>query len=167
MLRRCLSVSGPQRAASSGPVSSTTCFCGPLRRTRSIRSSTCGAGLDTRPYRLRLEPSLRSFEVDQPHVLEYKASTQRYPAACSLQAVALDVTDAAATRAFFRHIGATACRALALTEGLLAYLTDEQITLLLADCHQSRYFVGRQRSHLSGRIVAHESPSGNRRQPAM
>ena len=91
-----------------------------------------GAGLDTRPYRLRLEPSLRWFEVDQPHVLEYKASKlERYPAACSLQAVALDVRDAAATRAFFRHIGATACRALALTEGLLAYLTDEQIGALV------------------------------------
>ena len=90
-----------------------------------------GAGLDTRPYRLQLEPSLRWLEVDQPAVLEYKASKlEGYPTACMLETEALDITDGAATKSLFRRIGARASHALVLTEGLLAYLTDEQVAEL-------------------------------------
>ena len=32
-----------------------------------------GAGLDARPYRLDLPPSLRWFEVDYPHMIEFTA----------------------------------------------------------------------------------------------
>jgi O-methyltransferase involved in polyketide biosynthesis len=90
-----------------------------------------GAGLDTRPYRLPLARSLRWIEVDQPPVLEYKARKLKgFPSACLPECVPLDVTDAAATEGLFKCIGGGACRALVLTEGLLTYLTDEQVAAL-------------------------------------
>lgn len=95
-----------------------------------------GAGLDTRPFRLILPPFLRWFEVDNPKVLAYKATKLAASRpACILESVPLDVSDAAARRAFFARIAVAARHVLVLTEGLLVYMKKEEVVSLARDLH--------------------------------
>src|SRR5205809_445543 len=91
-------------------------------------------GLDTRPYRLRLPESLTWIEVDFPDVIAYKTGelADARPV-CALQHVGVDLTDAARRRALFAQIGAAARRVLVVSEGLLIYLTGEQVGALARD----------------------------------
>jgi len=51
------------------------------------------AGLDTRPYRLPLAPTLRWVEVDFPDVIAYKQSKLAGErAACGLEQIGVDLT---------------------------------------------------------------------------
>jgi methyltransferase (TIGR00027 family) len=92
------------------------------------------AGLDARPYRLPLAPSLRWIEADFPDVIAYK---QRQLAgerpACALEQVGIDLTDVPRRRAWFAEIGAASARALVVSEGLLVYLAREEVAALAAD----------------------------------
>lgn len=101
-----------------------------------------GAGLDTRPYRLFLPASLHWIEVDLPSVIDYKqqklASVQPV---CSLESVKLDLTDLAASHALFTKINSTAKKVLVITEGLIVYLTSEQVALLALTLHRQANFV--------------------------
>jgi len=94
------------------------------------------AGLDTRPYRLPLPPSLRWVEVDFPDVIAYKEEqlAGERPA-CTLEQVGIDLADVARRRALFGEIGAVggARRVLVVSEGLLIYLTPEQVAALASD----------------------------------
>jgi methyltransferase (TIGR00027 family) len=92
------------------------------------------AGLDTRPYRLPLPVSLKWIEVDFPDVIAYKTGqlADARPV-CALQHVGVDLTDAARRRALFNQIGAAARRVLVVSEGLLIYLTPEQVAALGRD----------------------------------
>jgi hypothetical protein len=66
-----------------------------------------GAGLDTRPYRLPIAPSILWIEVDQPSVLAYKAERlEPYSPVCALESVPLDVADVGARRIFLARVGA-------------------------------------------------------------
>ena len=83
------------------------------------------AGLDARPYRMELPPNLWWAEVDFPEVLDYKeqllaADKPR----CRLQRVRLDLADLATRRAFLSGVSSKARRVVAVTEGLLIYLTE-------------------------------------------
>ncbi|HEU4631583.1 MAG TPA: SAM-dependent methyltransferase [Gemmatimonadaceae bacterium] len=99
------------------------------------------AGLDARPWRLELPPSLRWVDVDLPAILRYKAETiGAATPACRYEAVPTDLTDAAARRALFHRLGGEAQRALVVTEGLLIYLTTEQVTALARDLHAAGGF---------------------------
>lgn len=81
------------------------------------------AGLDARPYRLALPPTLQWIEVDLPPILDEKAGLLRGETpACKLERVPLDLADTAARRKLFDRINANARRTLVLTEGLLVYL---------------------------------------------
>jgi methyltransferase (TIGR00027 family) len=96
-----------------------------------------GAGLDTRPYRLPLAASLNWIEVDSAGVLAYKATKlDGHRPACVLERVAMDVTDRASRRRLFQRIGAAAQQVLVITEGLLVYLTEEQVASLARDLHE-------------------------------
>jgi methyltransferase (TIGR00027 family) len=92
------------------------------------------AGLDARPYRMALAPSLRWIEVDLPDLVVYK---ERILAgdrpACRLERVRLDLSDVAARRELFSRLGRSAENALVITEGLLIYLTAEEVGLLAED----------------------------------
>jgi len=92
------------------------------------------AGLDTRPYRLPLAPSLRWVEVDFPDVIAYKQEqlAGERPA-CALEQVGVDLTDPARRRALFAQIGGAARQVLVVSEGLLIYLTGEQVGALAGD----------------------------------
>lgn len=93
-----------------------------------------GAGLDTRPYRMPLPVNLRWVEVDFPRMIEYKTQlleTER--PACHLQRIAVDLSDNNERKALFTRLGAETKRALLITEGVVAYLTNEQASQLSQD----------------------------------
>jgi methyltransferase (TIGR00027 family) len=99
------------------------------------------AGLDTRPYRLSLPPSLRWIEVDQPELLAEKtALLADVEPTCRLERVSLDLTAPEARQELFRRWGQSDARALIVTEGLLVYLTAPQVTSLARDLHQQPGF---------------------------
>jgi methyltransferase (TIGR00027 family) len=92
------------------------------------------AGLDSRPYRMQLPPSLRWVEVDLPEILDYKQSVLRgEQPVCALERIRLDLSDLGARRQLFARLGQSAKRALLITEGLMIYLTPEAVGELAAD----------------------------------
>lgn len=99
------------------------------------------AGLDARPWRLTLPPSLRWVDVDLPEILHYKLETiGSAKPNCRYEAIETDLTDAPARRALFARIGAQASRALVVTEGLLIYLSAADVGALAADLHATPSF---------------------------
>jgi methyltransferase (TIGR00027 family) len=92
------------------------------------------AGLDARPYRMDLPASLTWIEVDLPEILTYKEQilAAEHPV-CRLERVRLDLSQANGRREVFQEWGARAKKALILTEGLLIYLTAEEVALLARD----------------------------------
>lgn len=92
------------------------------------------AGLDTRPYRMDLPESLTWIEVDLPEILTYKEQilAAERPV-CRLERVRLDLSQTNGRREVFEEWGARAKKALILTEGLLIYLTTEEVAALGRD----------------------------------
>jgi methyltransferase (TIGR00027 family) len=101
-----------------------------------------GAGLDTRPYRMKLPPSLRWVEVDYPKIVDLK---ERILAAekprCRLERVRLDLADVPARRQLLTEIAGEAHKVLVLTEGVIPYLSAEEVASLAGDLRQERTFV--------------------------
>jgi methyltransferase (TIGR00027 family) len=89
------------------------------------------AGLDTRPYRLDLPPTLDWIEADLPALVDEK---DRLLAAerprCQLTRERVDLADAAARDAFLTRATRGASKILVITEGLLTYLDDDQVRAL-------------------------------------
>ncbi|HYL16744.1 MAG TPA: class I SAM-dependent methyltransferase [Terriglobales bacterium] len=92
------------------------------------------AGLDARPYRMRLPASLRWIEVDLPDMLNYKQEVlaSEVPG-CAVERVALDLRDGAGRRALFQRLGSEAKQVLVLSEGLLVYFSDQEVSELARD----------------------------------
>jgi methyltransferase (TIGR00027 family) len=92
------------------------------------------AGLCTRPYRMDLPPSLKWVEVDLPAMIDYKEEIlgQEKPR-CALERVRLDLADVAGRRELFKRLGSTAKKVLVVTEGLLVYLTRDEVSALGRD----------------------------------
>ncbi len=92
------------------------------------------AGLDARPYRMALPPSLLWVEIDMPALIAAKAEALRDERpACSLERVGLDLADTAARRELLTALAARGRRAVIMTEGLIIYLTREQVGSLGED----------------------------------
>ena len=92
------------------------------------------AGLDTRPYRMELPPSLQWIEVDFPAMIDYKEQVLAgEKPRCTLERVRLDLSDVNARRALFQRLGSNARKVLVLTEGLLVYLTRDEVSALGRD----------------------------------
>ena len=99
------------------------------------------AGLDARPWRMPLPPSLHWVDVDLPGILNYKTGMlQGETPVCRYEAVTADLTDAALRRELFSRLGAGSSRALVLSEGLLVYLAPEEVAALAADLHAQPSF---------------------------
>ncbi len=93
------------------------------------------AGLDTRAWRLDLPPQLRWFDVDLPEMTEYRREqlADAKPV-CVHEDVASDLTDPGALATLLgRAAGGGA--AIAVTEGLLVYLTDGHVSELARQLH--------------------------------
>jgi methyltransferase (TIGR00027 family) len=99
------------------------------------------AGLDARPWRLPLPPTLRWIDVDLPGILNYKTETlKNEKPVCRYEAVTLDLRDVARRQALFSQIDAESQRVLVLSEGLLVYLTPDDVGTLARDLHSARHF---------------------------
>lgn len=94
------------------------------------------AGLDARPWRLALPPALRWLDVDLADMIDYKLSILgAEPTKCIYEPHRVDLADGFARRELFRMVGATSKRVLVITEGLLIYLQEGQVTNLARDLH--------------------------------
>lgn len=92
------------------------------------------AGLDTRPFRMALPSSLLWVEVDLPEILDYKEEILKDERpVCALERVRLDLSQAGARREMFQRLGRAAKKSLIVSEGLLIYLTPEQVAGLARD----------------------------------
>ena len=101
------------------------------------------AGLDARPYRMALPAGLKWIEVDLPELLSYKEEILRTETpACSLQRIPLDLADVSARRQLFDELGRRATKVLILTEGLLVYLSVDEVIALARDLSLPSSFQG-------------------------
>jgi methyltransferase (TIGR00027 family) len=92
------------------------------------------AGMDARPYRMTVPASLRWVEVDLPELLAYKQEVlANETPRCALERISLDLANVSARRELFDRLGHGAKKALVVTEGLLTYLSDEEVALLAED----------------------------------
>jgi methyltransferase (TIGR00027 family) len=92
------------------------------------------AGLDARPYRMNLPGSLQWIEVDLPEILAYKEDVLRNETpACQVERFRLDLSDVRARGELFSQLGRRSNRALVISEGLLVYLDEEEVTSLGQD----------------------------------
>jgi methyltransferase (TIGR00027 family) len=114
-----------------------------------------GAGLDTRPYRMELPETLRWIEVDFPRVIELKEGllAGERPR-CRLERVRLDLSAADERESFLSEIAASSKNVLVLTEGVIPYLSEDEVIALSRDL----------RSHASMRqwIADYFSPAAYR-----
>jgi methyltransferase (TIGR00027 family) len=89
------------------------------------------AGLDARPYRMALPASLQWVEVDLPDLFDYKEEILAgEKPVCALERVRLNLADVSARRELFSRLGR---KVLVLSEGLLVYLSREEVGELARD----------------------------------
>ena len=93
-----------------------------------------GAGLDTRAYRMDLPSTLQWIEADYPAMIEYKErllakETPRF----QLTRVKCDLANDAERRALLANANAKSGKMLVLTEGVIPYLTNDQVGTLADD----------------------------------
>ena len=92
------------------------------------------AGLDARPYRMQLPATFQWIEVDLPDLIAYKqAILGDAKPACRMERVALDLADVAARRELFARLGTRARKAVIMSEGLIIYLSPEEVATLARD----------------------------------
>lgn len=93
-----------------------------------------GAGLDTRPYRMDLPESLVWIEADYPHVIEFKGQQLcNEKPHCQLERIALDLANIEERRRMLTNVNARASKLLVLTEGVIAYLSVDEVASLAND----------------------------------
>lgn len=101
------------------------------------------AGLDARPYRMQLPPSLKWIEVDLPEILAYKEDLlKEEKPACTLERVRADLSNAEIRHSLLERLAGEATKVLVITEGLLIYLRSEQVSELAEDLKRSPAFNG-------------------------
>lgn len=100
------------------------------------------AGLDARPWRMKdLPPSLQWVDVDLPGILDHKLGLlEGERTVCRYEAVRVDLRDAAKRQALFSQLGSRSKRTLVVAEGLLVYLTPQQVGELVTDLHAPTSF---------------------------
>src|SRR5665213_4474559 len=95
-----------------------------------------GAGLDTRPYRMKLPGTLRWVELDFPHLVELKnIQLVDYKPVCQLERVGIDLLDRPSRHEILARYARTSKSTLVITEGLLAYFSIYEVSLLASELH--------------------------------
>jgi methyltransferase (TIGR00027 family) len=83
-----------------------------------------GAGLDTRPYRMKLPATLRWIEMDFPNIVELKnAKLVQHKPVCELERVGVDLLDRRTRNAVLARYGMDSKSTLVITEGVLTYFS--------------------------------------------
>ncbi|HLJ75363.1 MAG TPA: SAM-dependent methyltransferase [Thermoanaerobaculia bacterium] len=92
------------------------------------------AGLDARPYRMQLPSSLQWVEIDLPDILDYKRDIlKNEKPVCRLERIPLDLANPVSRRGVFEELARVSKRALIISEGLLVYLTSDEVCALARD----------------------------------
>ena len=100
-----------------------------------------GAGLDTRPYRMKLPATLQWIEVDFAHLVDYKNRLlENEKPVCNLRRIATDLSEPQERRALFNYLNKEAKKALIITEGVIGYLTNDQAIELSKDLFSNKAF---------------------------
>jgi len=124
-----------------------------------------GAGLDTRPYRMELPKTLRWIEVDYPETIQLKEQKLAGETpCCRLERVAMDLANAAERQKLFSRLSSEARRVLVLTEGVVPYLTEEDVAALGNDLHAQGNFDFWIAEYLSPRIYRYVKSKKRERQ---
>ena len=99
------------------------------------------AGLDARPYRMQMPSSLRWVEVDLPEIIDYKEEILAgEKPKCDLQRVRMDLSDRQSRLKLFTELDSQAGKIAILAEGLLIYLTEDQVGALAQDLSDRAHF---------------------------
>ncbi len=86
------------------------------------------AGLDARPYHMELPPQLQWVEVDLAPLTDYKEEILAgEKPRCQLRRVRMDLSDREKRQQLFRELGEKSKKALILAEGLLIYLSPQEV----------------------------------------
>jgi len=113
------------------------------------------AGLDTRPYRLELPPTLEWIEADLPAMIDEKerllGNAQPH---CRLRRVKIDLKNSPERIAMLQEVGGSAAPVLVITEGLLVYLDDAEVRSLAADL-LAQAFIGAWVIDLASPAILH------------
>ncbi len=98
-------------------------------------------GLDARAWRLDVPKELRWVDVDFPVMIDYKNDIMKNEKpVCRYEAIAADLTDEGVRASLFSRLGGSAQRVLVISEGLLIYLTPEQVASLADALHAQSSF---------------------------
>lgn len=99
------------------------------------------AGLDARPWRLKLPAELQWIDVDHPEMIDLKTMELReVPTSCRYEGIRLDLSRRDERQVLFRRVGERCRKVLVISEGLLVYLTPEQVADLATDLHAEAAF---------------------------
>lgn len=99
------------------------------------------AGLDARPYRMELPPTLQWVEVDLPEIISYKQEVlANEQPKCRLERISLDLSDGPARRKLFADLDGRARKIVVASEGLLIYFTAEEVASLARDLASTSHF---------------------------
>ncbi|MEO6081265.1 MAG: SAM-dependent methyltransferase [Steroidobacteraceae bacterium] len=126
-----------------------------------------GAGLDTRPYRMELPVSLQWVEADFPHMVAYKQQMlQAHKPQCRLQWTGLDLSDPTARRRLLARVAPGAKKILVLTEGVIPYLTEDQVAELAKDLRVRTQFAFWLAEYFSPQVYRYLRATARSRQMA-
>ena len=99
------------------------------------------AGLDARAYRMELPKTLKWIDVDLPGMINYKNEILKDEKPnCEYRTIALDLADRKARLELFQQLNNECKKALVVTEGLIIYLTNEQVAELATDLSLQIHF---------------------------
>lgn len=93
-----------------------------------------GAGLDTRPYRMELPSRTRWIEIDFPDLINFKDSALRaHTPVCGVERIGMNLLDRAARNELFAVWGSQAAKTLLIAEGVIPYLSNDDVASLARD----------------------------------
>ncbi len=91
-----------------------------------------GAGLDTRPYRLKIPSYVRWIEIDFPNLMQQKdAALKSQTPNCHLERIGLNLLDCASRKQLFAAYGSRGT--LMIAEGVVPYLSNDDVARLADD----------------------------------
>lgn len=100
-----------------------------------------GAGLDTRPYRMKLPATLRWIEVDFSNIIDLKnEKLAGEKPVCRLERIALDLSKRTERKALFSKIASESRKVALITEGVIIYLEPSAAAELAEDLHAEPKF---------------------------
>lgn len=112
-----------------------------------------GAGLDTRPYRMKFPASLNWIEIDFPGIIDYKTEILKDERpACNLIRVSADLSDEKERKNLFARLGSETKKAVVITEGVINYLTNEAAASLSKDIYEIPAFWYWIQNYRNGRL---------------